>query len=323
MGAIKGTAAVGIAVVALPVLIVLFLLLALASDNFGATAAPAGAAWCGGISTDEIDLNAEQASVATTIVAVVEREGFPPEAAVIALSVALVEADLLNVDYGDRDSLGVFQQRPSQGWGTPEQVMDVELATEAFLGVAEHVDKAGLAGFDWQSMEPGRAAQVVQASAYPTRYSERMAQAQAVYAAITGGTNPCGTTTGAGMVAVPAPGGGTIDVDASIATNLAGLLAHAEADGLALSGSGWRSPERTAELRVINGCPDVYRSPASSCRVPTAIPGRSMHEQGLAVDFANCNTRATACYRWLAANAATYGLINLPSEPWHWSLTGR
>jgi hypothetical protein len=48
-----------------------------------------------------------------------------------------------------------------------------------------------------------------------------------------------------------------------------------------------------------------------------------MHERGLAIDFRNCNSRGSACYRWLAANASRFGLFNLPSEPWHWSTTGQ
>jgi LAS superfamily LD-carboxypeptidase LdcB len=48
-----------------------------------------------------------------------------------------------------------------------------------------------------------------------------------------------------------------------------------------------------------------------------------MHERGLAVDFRNCSVRSTACYQWLAGNAARFGFFNLPSEPWHWSTTGR
>jgi D-alanyl-D-alanine carboxypeptidase len=59
--------------------------------------------------------------------------------------------------------------------------------------------------------------------------------------------------------------------------------------------------------------------------VPTAIPGRSLHELGLAVDITAGGSSLTAGspgFRWLAANAATYGYVNLPSEPWHWSITG-
>jgi LAS superfamily LD-carboxypeptidase LdcB len=67
--------------------------------------------------------------------------------------------------------------------------------------------------------------------------------------------------------------------------------------------------------------------PASQCRPPTARPGTSQHEKGLAIDFTYngrlIRSRSSAGYQWLAANAAAYGFKNLPSEPWHWSTTGR
>jgi hypothetical protein len=119
---------------------------------------------------------------------------------------------------------------------------------------------------------------------------------------------------------------GGITVHATIAPQLAALLDAAAADGIVLTGWGWRSTQRQIELRRINGCPDLHSAPPSTCRVPTAIPGRSMHEQGLAVDFTHSGTAITSrsgpAYRWLADNAATYGLFNLPSEPWHWSVNG-
>lgn len=114
-----------------------------------------------------------------------------------------------------------------------------------------------------------------------------------------------------------------ITVDSSIAGQLAAMIDAAAADGITLTGSGWRSAETTARLRVQNGCPDVHTSPAETCAIPTAIPGTSMHERGLAIDFANSSTHDTAVYRWLAANAHRYGLYNLPSEAWHWSTNGR
>ncbi len=124
-----------------------------------------------------------------------------------------------------------------------------------------------------------------------------------------------------------------ITVDASIASNLEQLLAAAEADGFVLGGSGYRSSEITARLRIANGCPDVYDSPASSCRIPTARPGTSEHESGLAIDFTwrgqtICYPRSAsrcsgnAAFDWLRANASRFGLYNLPSEAWHWSTTG-
>ncbi len=125
-----------------------------------------------------------------------------------------------------------------------------------------------------------------------------------------------------------------ITVAASLAPALESLLAAAAADGYVLGGSGYRSPEVTARLRIANGCPDVYNSPASSCRIPTARPGSSEHEKGLAVDFtwqaeticyprpgARCSNNAA--FDWLRANAARFGFHNLPSEAWHWSTTGR
>jgi D-alanyl-D-alanine carboxypeptidase len=103
------------------------------------------------------------------------------------------------------------------------------------------------------------------------------------------------------------------------------MLADAKADGIALSGGGFRTKQRQIELRKINGCPNVWTAPASSCRVPTAIPGRSLHELGLAVDVSSGGRTIaadSAAFRWLVANARRYGFVNLPSEAWHWSITG-
>ncbi len=126
------------------------------------------------------------------------------------------------------------------------------------------------------------------------------------------------------------PGGTTIslgtyrgtEVNKGAIASWKAMVDKAATEGIDLHGGGYRSNKRQIELRTTNGCPDVYTSPASSCRVPTAIPGRSMHEKGLAVDVKNCSTRGTANFNWLAANAASFGWKNLPSEAWHWSITG-
>ena len=144
---------------------------------------------------------------------------------------------------------------------------------------------------------------------------------EATYSAATGST---GSSSGG---AVPLASVNGITVNAAIAPQLAALLTDVAADGVVLSGWGWRSTETQIGLRSRTGCPDIYSAPPSSCRVPTAIPGRSMHEQGLAIDFTNAGaairSRSDAAYRWLADHAAAYGLFNLPSEPWHWSVNGR
>ncbi len=103
----------------------------------------------------------------------------------------------------------------------------------------------------------------------------------------------------------------------------------AEADGISLSGWGYRDPQRQIELRRQNcGTSDyaVYQMSPSQCSPPTARPGQSNHERGLAVDFTyggrTIQSRSSPAFQWLAANAARYGFYNLPSEPWHWSVNG-
>jgi len=121
-----------------------------------------------------------------------------------------------------------------------------------------------------------------------------------------------------------------VRVHTSISQNVANLFAAAARDGILLGGGGYRSSASQIAVRRAN-CGtsnyDIYNRPATSCRPPTARPGQSMHERGRAIDFtANgraITSRNTAAFRWLAANAGTYGLRNLPSEPWHWSTNGR
>ncbi|HET6664438.1 MAG TPA: D-alanyl-D-alanine carboxypeptidase family protein [Acidimicrobiales bacterium] len=134
-----------------------------------------------------------------------------------------------------------------------------------------------------------------------------------------------------GLATVTCPHGGSITVAGSIADNVQALLNAAAADGVSLCArSGWRSPEEQIQLRRQHcGSSNyaIYYMPASQCSPPTARPGSSMHEQGLAIDF-SCNgggaiRYGNECWDWLAAHADEYGLYNLPSEPWHWSTSGR
>jgi len=122
---------------------------------------------------------------------------------------------------------------------------------------------------------------------------------------------------------------GGITVNASIADDLAALLAAARSAGFNLGGYGYRDINAQIQLRRQNcGTSDyaVWQMPADQCSPPTARPGYSAHERGLAVDFQSngvfINTQSNPAFRWLAANAGRYGFINLPSEPWHWSHPG-
>jgi LAS superfamily LD-carboxypeptidase LdcB len=120
-----------------------------------------------------------------------------------------------------------------------------------------------------------------------------------------------------------------IRIHESIADKLLALLKASSRDGIRLGGGGYRSSTSQIALRRAHcGTSNwaIYSKPSYQCRPPTARPGASMHERGLAVDFTQ-NGRAlwsnTSGYRWLKQNAAKYGLRNLPSEPWHWSVNGR
>lgn len=121
-----------------------------------------------------------------------------------------------------------------------------------------------------------------------------------------------------------------IKVARHIAPQLSSLLTSAEADGIKLSGWGYRSNQSQIELRRKH-CGtshyDIYEKPSSQCTPPTARPGASMHEKGLAIDFTHNGGGITnhnnPAFKWLSRNAGRFGLRNLPSEPWHWSVNGR
>jgi LAS superfamily LD-carboxypeptidase LdcB len=124
--------------------------------------------------------------------------------------------------------------------------------------------------------------------------------------------------------------GGSITVDSSIQGALQAMVNAAADAGANLCGGGYRDPQAQIELRKQNcGTTEylIYEAPSSSCSPPTARPGTSEHEKGLAIDF-TCNGggvisgSGSVCFQWLDAHAADYGFYNLPSEPWHWSTTG-
>ncbi|UVS80585.1 C40 family peptidase [Actinokineospora sp. UTMC 2448] len=106
----------------------------------------------------------DQLHNARTIVAIGKRRAIPDEGIVIALMAAMTESSLRNLNHGDRDSLGLFQMRPSMGWGTPTQVMDPDYATNKFYDTLLDVPQ-------WETLPLGAAAQAVERSAYPDRYA--------------------------------------------------------------------------------------------------------------------------------------------------------
>lgn len=119
-------------------------------------------------------------------------------------------------------------------------------------------------------------------------------------------------------------------IHAALAPRLEAMVQAAREDGIVLRGWGHRSHQSQIALREAHCGPEpenVWMKPAGQCSPPTAIPGTSMHEIGLAVDFTHAgaaiSSRESPAFQWLAANAAEYGFFNLPSEPWHWSVNGK
>jgi hypothetical protein len=131
-----------------------------------------------------VTLTAEQATNATTIAQVGRDRGLPDRAIVIALATAQQESGLRNLDYGDRDSLGLFQQRPSQGWGTPAQVQDPVYAAGIFYDRLVQVP-------GWDSGELTLVADAVQRSAFPLAYGKWSGMAEELTAALKSGTLNC------------------------------------------------------------------------------------------------------------------------------------
>lgn len=121
----------------------------------------------------------EQAVNAATITAVGTARGLPERAVTIALATALQESALRNIQHGDRDSLGLFQQRPSQGWGTPKEIMDPTYSAGEFY---DHLVKVP----GYTRLPLTVAAQRVQRSGFPQAYAKHEPDAALLAAALTG-----------------------------------------------------------------------------------------------------------------------------------------
>ncbi|MBM0256866.1 hypothetical protein [Micromonospora sp. 4G55] len=121
-----------------------------------------------------IDIGAEQTANVKAIIAATKKSGMDERAAVVAIATSLQESKLENLGHlgarNDFDSQGLFQQRPSSGWGTVEQITDPEYSTMAFLKGLKQVD-------GWKDMPLTEAAQTVQVSAYPDHYAQWEQQA--------------------------------------------------------------------------------------------------------------------------------------------------
>lgn len=134
-----------------------------------------------GNSREYENIREEQTANAKIIDSVAVELEMPGRATHVALVTALQESNLINIDYGDRDSVGVFQQRPSQGWGTVSQIMKPEYSAKMFFQGGEGGDPPGLEDINgWEDMPLGAAAQAVQKSGFPDAYDPHERRAKQI-----------------------------------------------------------------------------------------------------------------------------------------------
>ena len=178
----------------------------------------------------DYDLDLSQARIASTVVGVVLRRKLPERAAVLTLGAALQESKLRNLPpgAGDRDSVGILQQRPSQGWGTAAQISNVQYATGKFLDAVVKVP-------NWQSDSLATVIQAVQFSADGTAYARHETQAQQIADALTG-AKPMGVSCSfakPNVVASPQA------VATAVSTDLPVSPPRAAGKDITVPGAGW------------------------------------------------------------------------------------
>lgn len=235
-------------------------------------------------------LDLEQAEHAALMAAIATRRGLPARAVTIAVATAYQESKMRNIDYGDRDSLGLFQQRPSQGWGTPEQIMEPRYAINRFYDGLEKID-------GYRSMSITEAAQGVQRSGYPEAYADHEAYGRAIASALTGNS----------------PGAFTCVVDPADETPTAlgenGLTAAAEA-------------VRVDVRRAFGRLPTGGYAPEG---VSTGHSAGSKHYEGRAVDIffrpvtPESKKQGWALAQYLVANAKRLGVSTVIYDAKIWT----
>jgi hypothetical protein len=252
---------------------------------------PVGDAGRGGEPVPDSTTRLRQIAFAKIIDNVAVARGLPGQATLVALMTALQESQLDNIAYGDRDSVGLFQQRPSAGWGTVEQIMDPVYSTEAFFGGSKPPTPPGLVDIEgWPAMTYTEAAQAVQVSAFPEAYAkqERRARDIAAEAGINldrsgdpyagrAGPHPAGTTGVPLTLDQCDDGGGLID-----GKPVNGVWPPQEATVTDPTGTGGMVTPRTAAW--VAQARAALSSPPMSCWDAHAWNPTSDHPKGRACD---------------------------------------
>ncbi len=258
-----------------------------------------------GVSPQTYTMDPEQLLNASIIADVAMRRALPEKAVIVALATAQQESKLRNLDYGDADSLGLFQQRPSQGWGTAGQVIQPVYAAGKFYDTLLKVA-------NWQGLSVGEAAQDVQRSAFPQAYASWEPRATALAGALTG------TTFGQLTCRLVHPG--VAALAAAAATSSGGADAGAAASSPAASSPAITTPTVAASA-LIDGLrndlavnsPSVDRVDAKTTTV--TVLGLGATAAGGDVDALHRDASVAA---WAIAHAAADGItaVVLGNQEW-------
>lgn len=249
-------------------------------------------------------LRAVQLQHASTIDAVGLARGLPERARIIAIATAWQESSLRNIDHGDLDSLGLFQQRASQGWGEAAQLMDPIYAAGQFY---DHLLKVP----HWQDISLTRAAQAVQRSGFPDAYAKWEADAAALARQL-GGTVPVALTCRAGAAASTADAPTRPEVPGLVgaAPALADLVASAQAELTGITVDSVSRDGRTATLAI--ALPNVPADQAGRALAAWSVA----HATSMGVDTVRVADQKWRGHRWseqrdaLSAGSVTIALAS-------------
>lgn len=221
---VKYSLIIGVVIVLLAVVVTAGVALWRQNDAGGGAECEVPALTVDGVSSPAVELTVAQLHHASTINAVGLSRDISERGRIIAVATAYQESSLRNREDGDRDSVGLFQQRPSQGWGTKEQIQDPIYAAGKFYDALLDVD-------GWQSLPLTQAAQAVQQSAYPDAYAKWEPQATTLVRSLSGAA-PLALTCAAGgrrptaLAPDRTPPAGTEDASPQLTAALAAAAAE-------------------------------------------------------------------------------------------------
>ncbi len=247
----------------------------------------------------DLELAAIQLQHASTINAVGLAKGVPERARVIALAAAWQESSLRNLPNGDRDSVGLFQQRPSQGWGTVEQILDPVYASEKFYDALLEVP-------GWQDMSLTDAAQAVQYSGFPDAYAKWEPQARTLARGLGGAvTVELSCRAGAEEPTAAAPERAAVPGAEQASAGLSTVLSAAQAELGGISVVEVTGGGATARVRA--SVPDLQDDAAARALAAWAVS----HGTGMAVTSVGVQDRLWTDHSWAGGTALPAGEVEI------------